>query len=145
MHAVILKISGKRVIFILRLRRVTLCMQAVKWGRHLRSHELFAAELVGTLHFSLYIQGVPGGGQIATILSKKVQYICTCVLFRTVSESELFYCTIVRNVKMRWETSRTWVAKCIYVDGGIFENVLTVVNCTNVVTWTINTGIRNST
>jgi hypothetical protein len=36
-------------------------------------------------------------------------------------------------------------AKCIYVDGGIFENILHYLNCTKFVTWTINTGIRNST
>jgi hypothetical protein len=36
------------------------------------------------------------------------------------------------------------VAKCIDVDGGIFENVLYYVNCTNFVTRIINTGIRNS-
>jgi hypothetical protein len=35
----------------------------------------------------------------------------------------------------------TWVTKYVDVDGGIFENV----NCTNFVTGTTNTGIRNST
>jgi hypothetical protein len=38
-------------------------------------------------------------------------------------------------------------ARCKYidVDGGIFENVLYWVNCTNFVAWTVNTAIRNST
>jgi hypothetical protein len=39
----------------------------------------------------------------------------------------------------------TQVAKCIAVDGGILKTVLYWVNCTNFVTLTINTGIRNST
>jgi hypothetical protein len=39
----------------------------------------------------------------------------------------------------------TWDAKCIDADGGIFEFVLYYVNCTNFVTWTISTSIRNST
>jgi hypothetical protein len=39
----------------------------------------------------------------------------------------------------------TRVAKCIDVDGGIFENELYYVNCTDLVTWTVNTGIGNST
>jgi hypothetical protein len=39
----------------------------------------------------------------------------------------------------------TRVAKCFDVDDGIFENVLYLVNYTNFVTWTINTGVRNST
>jgi hypothetical protein len=39
----------------------------------------------------------------------------------------------------------TRIAKFIGVDGEIFENILYYANWTNVVTWTINTGIRNST
>jgi hypothetical protein len=60
---------------------------------------------------------------VSVILSKK--YICTCVLFRTFSEIEIFHCTVhcalyrgaIHNVLTR-------VAKCVDVDGGIFENVL---------------------
>jgi hypothetical protein len=39
----------------------------------------------------------------------------------------------------------TRVAMWIDVDGGIFENVLYKVNCTNFVTWKINAGISNNT
>jgi hypothetical protein len=63
-----------------------------------------------------------GGNSIG---HSKQKCICTCVLFRTVSEVELFHCTVhctlyrraTRHVLPR-------VAKCIDVDGEIFENVL---------------------
>jgi hypothetical protein len=55
----------------------------------------------------------------------KQMCICTCVLIRTVSEIQLFHCT-VHCKPYRRATSHvlTRVAKCIVVDGGIFENVL---------------------
>jgi hypothetical protein len=56
-------------------------------------------------------------------------YICTCVLFRTVSETELTH--VVARIKERQGALRratrhvlTRAAKCIDVDGVIFENVL---------------------
>jgi hypothetical protein len=57
--------------------------------------------------------------------SKQKKCICTCVLFRTVSGIELFHCT-VHCALYRRATRHvlTRVAKCIDVDGGIFENVL---------------------
>jgi hypothetical protein len=39
----------------------------------------------------------------------------------------------------------TRVAKCINLDGVILEKVLYLVNWTNFITWTMNTGIRNGT
>jgi hypothetical protein len=60
---------------------------------------------------------------------------------------------VIAGAKEHWDALRrathhvpTQVAKCIDVDGGIFENVflLYYVNCTNFVTRRINTGIRNS-
>jgi hypothetical protein len=59
-----------------------------------------------------------GRWQYRSFLAKK-NCICTCVLFRTGSEIEPFHCTEreTRHVLTR-------VAKCIDVDGGIFENVL---------------------
>jgi hypothetical protein len=39
----------------------------------------------------MHIQSVPGGHSIGH--SKHKNCICTCVLFRTVSEIELFHCT----------------------------------------------------
>jgi hypothetical protein len=68
--------------------------------------------------------------------------MCTCILFRTVSEIELFHCTVViARIKERQDSLRratrhvlTRVTKCIDVDGGIFEKVLYYVNCTNFVT-----------
>jgi hypothetical protein len=60
---------------------------------------------------------------VSIILSKKC--ICTCVLFRTVSEIELFHytvhCTLYRRATRHVLTR---VAKCIDVDGGIYENAL---------------------
>jgi hypothetical protein len=67
---------------------------------------------------------------VSVILSKKVYiyiyiYIYTCVLFRTVSELELFHCTVHCTLYRRATRHvLTRVAKCIDVDGGIFENVL---------------------
>jgi hypothetical protein len=57
----------------------------------------------------------------SVILSKKCTRIYTCVLFRTVYEIELF-----DGARYRRATRRvlTRAAKCIDVDGGIFENVL---------------------
>jgi hypothetical protein len=81
---------------------------------------------------------------VSFILSRK--WICTCILFWTVSEIELFHCTVhctlYRRVP-RYVLAR--VAKCIDIDGGILENILYWINCTNFVTWTLNTGFRNST
>jgi hypothetical protein len=60
---------------------------------------------------------------VSAILSKSC--ICTCVLFRTVSELELFHCTVHCTLYRRaTHHVFTRVAKCIDVDGGIFENVL---------------------
>jgi hypothetical protein len=51
-----------------------------------------------------------------------------------------------RQDALRWATRHilTWDVKGNDVDGGIFEYVLYYVNCTNFVTWTINTDIRNN-
>jgi hypothetical protein len=63
----------------------------------------------------------------------------------------MYMCSILkgfRDISLSRRAARhvlTRIAKCIDVDGGIFENVLYQVNCTNFVTWTINTGFRNST
>ena len=66
---------------------------------------------------------------VSVILSKKVyMYMCPISLNRRAT----------RLVLAR-------AARCIHADGGIFENVLYWVNCTNFATRTINTGIRNST
>jgi hypothetical protein len=72
---------------------------------------------------SVYIQGVPAGDinirevVVSTILSKKC--ICTCVLFRTVSEIEPFNCTVhctpYRRAPRR---ALTRAANCNDVDGG---------------------------
>jgi hypothetical protein len=51
--------------------------------------------------------------------------ICTCVPFRTVSETELFHCTVHCTLFRRvTRHGLTRVAKCTDVGGGIFENVL---------------------
>jgi hypothetical protein len=76
------------------------------------------------------IQDVPGGevnilGGYSTGHSKQKKCICTCVLFRTVSEIEVFHCTVHCTLYRRATRHvLTRVAKCIVVDGGIFENVL---------------------
>jgi hypothetical protein len=60
---------------------------------------------------------------VSVILSKNC--ICTCVLFRTVSEIEPFHCTVHCTLYRRATRHvLTRVAECIDVDGGIFENVL---------------------
>jgi hypothetical protein len=60
---------------------------------------------------------------VSAILSKKCT--CTCVLFRTVSEIQLFHCTVHCTLHRRATRHvLTRVAKCIVVVGGIFENVL---------------------
>jgi hypothetical protein len=53
---------------------------------------------------ALYYAGVPegkvnivGGNRIGHSKQKKKMCICTCVLFRTVSEIELFHCTGARG------------------------------------------------
>jgi hypothetical protein len=57
--------------------------------------------LLGTqLYFPLCIQGVPGGkvyilGGHSIGHSKQKSVLCTCVLFRTVSEIQLFHCTVL--------------------------------------------------
>jgi hypothetical protein len=54
--------------------------------------------------------------------SKKM-CICTCVLFQPVSDVELFHCTVHSTLYRRaTRHDLTRVAKCIDVDGGIFEN-----------------------
>jgi hypothetical protein len=57
---------------------------------------------------------------VSAILSKK-KYACTCILFRTVSEIQLFQCTLYRRATRNVLTP---APKCTDVDGGIFENVL---------------------
>jgi hypothetical protein len=78
-------------------------------------------------HLVQHIQNVPrrnvnilGGHSIGH--SKQKKCMRTCVLFRTVSEIELFHCT-VRSTLYRRATRHvlTRVAKCIDVDGGILE------------------------
>jgi hypothetical protein len=78
----------------------------------------------------LHIQSVPGGKvsilgghSIGHSKQKKSVYI-PCVLSRTVSEIELFHCTL-HCILYRRPTRHvlTRVAKCIGVDG-MFENVL---------------------
>jgi hypothetical protein len=60
---------------------------------------------------------------VSAILSKKC--VCRCVLFPTVSEIELFHCTVHRTLHRRATRHvLTRVTKCIDVDGGIFEDVL---------------------
>jgi hypothetical protein len=98
-----------------------------------------------------YIQGVPGGkanilGGPSIGYSKKKVHTCvrTCVRGRAmhhIARKE------ERQDTLRRETRHvlTRVAKCTDVDGGIFENILYWVNCTNYVISTINTGIRNIT
>jgi hypothetical protein len=62
----------------------------------------------------------------------KQNCIGTSVMFRTVSEIELFHCTVHCTLYRRATRHvLTRVAKYIDVDGGIFENVLYLVNCTN--------------
>jgi hypothetical protein len=64
---------------------------------------------------------------ISVILAKNcihiyLTYVYTCVPFRTVSETELFHCTAHCTPYRRAKRHvLTRVAKCIDVDGGIFE------------------------
>jgi hypothetical protein len=48
-------------------------------------------------------------------------YVRTCVLFRTVSQIQLFHCTLYRRATRHVLTR---VAKCIDVDGGIFKKCI---------------------
>jgi hypothetical protein len=61
---------------------------------------------------------------VSVILSKKC--ICTCVLFLTVSEMELFHCTDEQHAMFSHELQRALMSKAEF-----FENVLYPVNCTN--------------
>jgi hypothetical protein len=76
------------------------------------------------------IQGVPGGkvnilGGHMICHSKQKYCICTCVLFRTVSEIELFHCTVHCTLYRRATRHvLTRVVKCIDVDLGIYWTVL---------------------
>jgi hypothetical protein len=70
------------------------------------------------------IQGVPGGkvnilGSHSIGHSKQEKCVCICVVLRTVSEIELFHCTVVAT-----RHALTRVAKYIDVDCGIFKKVL---------------------
>jgi hypothetical protein len=61
----------------------------------------------------------------------------TCLLFRTVSEVQLWMCSIKGHQDALKPATRhvlTRVAKCTEGDGGVLENVLYWVNCTNFVT-----------
>jgi hypothetical protein len=59
--------------------------------------------------------------------SKQKKCVRTSVLFRTVSETKLFHCTVHCTLYRRATRHvLTRVAKCIDFDGGIFENVLKV-------------------
>jgi hypothetical protein len=70
---------------------------------------------------------------VSVILNKNCK--CTCVLFRTVSEIKLFYCSVHCTLYRRATRHvLAGVAKCIDVEGGIFETVLNWVNCNNFVT-----------
>jgi hypothetical protein len=62
---------------------------------------------------------VLGGHNIGHYKQKNCKY--TWVLFRTISEIELFHCTVYRRATRHVLTR---VAKCIDVDGGILKNVL---------------------
>jgi hypothetical protein len=67
------------------------------------------------------LQSVPGG-QVSILgrhsIGRSKQ---KCVPFRTVPEMELFHCTLYRRATRHVLTR---IAKCIHVDGGIFENIL---------------------
>jgi hypothetical protein len=59
---------------------------------------------------------------VSAILSTKwYSYMRACVLFRKISEIELFHCTLYRRTTRHVVTR---VAKFIDVDGGIFENTV---------------------
>jgi hypothetical protein len=62
---------------------------------------------------------------VSVILSKKKNLIISTVLIGTVSEIQLLHCTVHCTLYRRATRHvLTRVAKCIDVDGGIFENVL---------------------
>jgi hypothetical protein len=78
---------------------------------------------------SANIKDVPGGkfnivgGH--SICHSKQKLCCTCVIFRTVSEIEVFHCTAHSTLYRRaTRYILTRDAKCTDTDGGIFENVL---------------------
>jgi hypothetical protein len=81
---------------------------------------------VYSIYTYIYIQSVPGGKvNILVILSKNCILVGTCVPFGTVSEIELFHCTVHRTLyRQATRHVLTRVAKCIDVEGEIFENVL---------------------
>jgi hypothetical protein len=75
------------------------------------------------------------GGHNIGHSKKKYIFTCTCVLFRTVSETELFHCAVHCTLYRRaTRPVLTRGSKCIDVDGGIFENLLHYVNCSNFLT-----------
>jgi hypothetical protein len=78
---------------------------------------------------------------VAVILSKIV-YMYMCPIQNSFWDRVIsLYGTLYRLATCHVFTQ---VAKCIDVDGGIFKNVLYLVNCTNFLRWTVNTSIRNS-
>jgi hypothetical protein len=79
---------------------------------------------------TLSIQRGPGGKVNIlgghSISHSKQRILCVLyVLFRKLSEIELFHCTVLWDA-LRRTTHHvlTRVAKCIGVDGGILENIL---------------------
>jgi hypothetical protein len=91
------------------------------------AEELFDSQPDGFLTKKIvYIKGVPRGKfnilgvTVSVILRKKSVYVHV-----SYSETELFYytvhCTLYRRATLHVLTR---LAKCIDVDGGIFENVL---------------------
>jgi hypothetical protein len=74
---------------------------------------------------SLEVRSIFWEVMVSAIQSKSI-CICTCVLFREVSEIELLHytvhCTLYRRATRHVLTR---VAECIDVDGGIFENIVT--------------------
>jgi hypothetical protein len=121
------------------------------WGAKFHSHTNLQEKLV---FFFKYIHTVSQEERsifweviVSVFLSKKC--ICTCVLFRTVSEMELrvFHCTVHCTLYRRATRHvLTRAAKCSDVDGEFSKMYYTYsVNCINFVTWTTNTGIRTST
>jgi hypothetical protein len=106
-------------------------------GRVWPKHDVeftWKTELSGDIYISYthtYTHRVPGGkvdilvGHSFGHSKQKKCIVCTCVLFRTVSETELFHCTVHCTLYSRATRHvLTRVAKCIDIDGGIFETVL---------------------
>jgi hypothetical protein len=58
---------------------------------HSSQFSMFCLQYSVTKH---NIQNVPQGKVIGSVILSKKKCICTCVLFRTVSEIELFHCTV---------------------------------------------------